>query len=289
MGRATGIGAAAFAAAAALALMTPGTAHADSIVVTPATPGQMVANLVGGGITASNVTYTGAASASGTFSGNGNVLPFNSGIVLTTGAASFVTGPNTTPSFTVDNLAAGDAQLTAAVGAQTYNASALEFDFTSSNAKMSFQFVFGSEEYKEFVGSGFNDAFAFYLNGQNIALIPGTTTPIAINNVNQVSNSSYFTDNTAGTYDTQLDGLVGASTSLFAAGDILPGTNHIKIVIADTNDRQYDSAVFLKAGSFIDQPPPVVPLPGAALAGMALFSSIGLGKLRRRMTSKPSA
>jgi len=263
-----------------------GVAQASSIVVAPATPASMVANLVAGGITPSNISYTGNPTASGTFTGNGNVLPFNSGIVLTTGAANFVTGPNTVPNFTVNNGAAGDAQLQADVGAPTFNASVLEFDFTSSNAQMSFQFVFGSEEYKEFVGRQFNDAFAFYLNGQNIALIPSTTTPITINNVNQSSNSQYFTDNTGAVYDTQLDGLVGASQALFASGNILPGTNHIKIVIADTSDVQYDSAVFLKAGSFIDQPAPVVPLPAAAWAGMALFGFTGLGKLRRRMKSQ---
>jgi hypothetical protein len=59
---------------------------------------------------------------------------------------------------------------------------------------LKFRYAFGSEEYMEFANSSFNDVFGFFISGpnpsggsytnQNIALIPGTATPVTINNVN---------------------------------------------------------------------------------------------------------
>ena len=71
---------------------------------------------------------------------------------------------------------------------------------------INFNYVFGSEEYPEFVNAGFNDAFGFFLSGpnptggmyvdQNLAIVPGTAnTPVSIFNVNNVSNSAYYVDN----------------------------------------------------------------------------------------------
>jgi len=53
----------------------------------------------------------------------------------------------------------------------TFNAATLTFKFIPTADTISFQYVFGSEEYSEFVGTPFNDTFAFLLNGHNIALI----------------------------------------------------------------------------------------------------------------------
>ena len=60
-----------------------------------------------------------------------------------------------------------------------------------SGDSLVFNYVFASEEYLEFVGAGVNDAFAFILTGvtvpypsTNIALIPGTSTPVSIDDVN---------------------------------------------------------------------------------------------------------
>lgn len=60
----------------------------------------------------------------------------------------------------------------------------LEFDFTTTGGNLFFSFVFASEEYNEYVNSSFNDVFGFFVNGVNIALVPGTSTPVAINSVN---------------------------------------------------------------------------------------------------------
>ncbi len=219
-----------------------------------------------------------------TFSGGAGILPFNDGVVLTTGRANQLPGPNTGSGlgdqdlFSGQGAQPGDAQLSAYVGAPTFNVAVLEFSFVPTQDVISFQYIFGSEEYNEFVGSEFNDIFAFFLNGTNIALIPGTPTPIRINTVNAGAKSAYFTDNTlqAGApLDTKLDGLVGVRLSLLASGRVNPGVqNAIRLAIADVSDASFDSAVFIRAGSFVNEPPSEIPEPSSwvlcagALAGL---------------------
>ena len=77
----------------------------------------------------------------------------------------------------------------------------------------SFNYVFASEEYLEYVGS-INDAFGFFLSGPNpaggnyvnvnLAIVPGTAnTPVTIDNVNDATNSNYYIDN--GTWDGKIN------------------------------------------------------------------------------------
>ncbi len=100
----------------------------------------------------------------------------------------------------------GDADLEAIVegtvglSVPTYDACTIEFEFRCaedmvSSPEVSFNYMFGSDEYYEYVDSAFNDAFAFFVNGQNIALLPDGVTPVTINNVNYQQNSQYFNCN----------------------------------------------------------------------------------------------
>ena len=133
---------------------------------------------------------------------------------------------------------------------------------------MSFRYVFASDEYNEFVGA-FNDVFAFLIDGQNVALIPATTTPVAINTVNLTTNSSFYKNNDPSDlgiptpFGTQFDGF---TTVLTATRTLTPNvSHHIKLVIADTDDEVLDSAVFLEAASFAAEPTPTptsTPTPG---------------------------
>jgi hypothetical protein len=296
-------------AAAVMGVGLASTARATITVNTTTNADTMVGSLIdvssGITVTPGTATFTGGTNSSGTFS-NANFLgtDFTSGVVLTTGNASNLDGPNGQSSdFSVNNgFAGGNTKLNAIVTPRTTNnASTLSFDFVPTNDTISFQFVFGSEEYNEFVGSSFNDVFGFFLNGENIALIPGTNTAIAINNVNggngpnnPPQNQQFFTDNTGGGLDTKLDGLVGQTMSLFAIGSVTPGeTNTIEIAIGDTTDTSFDSAVFLKGASFTDEPPPppppppppgVIPLPAGVWAGMTLLGGMGMfSKFRKRI------
>ncbi len=217
------------------------------------TPQQLVQNvLIGTGVTVNNITYTGGASAIGSFNGSASNIGLASGVLLTSGDINQAPGPNNSSSAGIGNGLSGDADLDAICASQTHDASVLEFDFTPASDTVKFRYVFGSEEYPEWVGS-FNDVFAFFISGpgiagtKNIALIPGTATPVSINNVNATTNSLYYVNNTNGA-TVQYDGF---TTVLTAWQKVTPCQSyHIKIAIADAGDDIYDSGVFLEASSF---------------------------------------
>jgi subtilisin family serine protease len=216
--------------------------------------------------------YTGAATAAGTFVGGlAAGIGIESGIILTSGDANNALPPNKSDGITGDNNLPGDPDLDVllrtrdvnAADVNTYDATVLEFSFTTRGGNLFFNFVFASDEYNEFVNSQFNDVFGFFLDGTNIALIPGTTTPVAINNVNggnplgtNASNPGLFHNNdlTDGGpfFDIEYDGFTNVFTA--QAFNVGSGTHTIKLAIADTADRALDSAVFIQAGSFSDKP-----------------------------------
>jgi hypothetical protein len=248
-------------------------ADAGPIVVQPLsssnTPAQNAAILVNAlfagtaGITVTGVTYTGAAVASGTFSGAQDIVGIDSGILLTSGNVANVPGPNTDSGATGDNGAPGDATLDSLIpGFTTFDASLLRLTFIPDGQTLQFSYVFGSEEYNEYANTAYNDVFGFFVNGQNFALIPGTSTPVAINNLNNGNPGSsgvgpgpcehceFYRDNAqiGGLgLDTQLDGL---TTVLSFVAPVNPGVeNTLLLGIADAGDRVLDSAVFIQGGS----------------------------------------
>ncbi|CAN5272180.1 hypothetical protein BH09BAC5_BH09BAC5_15870 [soil metagenome] len=234
------------------------------------TPAQLVQNvLLGPGIIASNITYVGYANAIGRFhAGNSGipVLGIDSGVVMTNGTilANDPTygvgmgpqGPNNSSGAGIDNGAPGDPYLTQVAGAPTFNAAVLEFDFIAQADSVKFNYVFGTDEYMEYVTGGFADVFAFVLSGvstplaaTNIALIPSTTTPVTALNVNANVNPMYYVDNENPPGTTcQYDGFTVVLTAKYP---ILCGeTYHIKLACADALDGVVDGGVFLEAGSF---------------------------------------
>ena len=250
-------------------------------------------SLVGSGITISNITYTGSTAASGYFSGGTAAgIGIESGIVLTSGAASNLNGTsNTSDSITGNNGLGGYAPLDALIpGYSTNDATILEFDFVSTGDSAYFNYVFGSDEYDEWVGSPYNDVFGFFFNGtavtDNVALIPTTTTPVSINNVNAGSNSAYYNDNDMTLYGSptpfafEYDGFTDVFTASMT-GLTAGNTYHLVLAIADAGDHILDSGVFLQAGSFSEKPPPPVPEPGTIiLLGSGLIAIIGLGRTK---------
>ena len=224
----------------------------------------LVNKLLGSGITTSNISYTGATHSAGSFSGGTGIIGFEEGIILSSGNISNVIGPNTSDEITADNDLPGDVDLgTLIPGYTTYDATILEFDFIPYSDVISFQYVFTSDEYNEWVNTAFNDVFGFFLNNVNVALLPSTSIAVSINNVNggnplgtAASNPQYYTNNDlsdgGGSVDTEMDGL----TVVFSVdAQVNSGeTNHIKLAIADAGDRILDSNIFLKAESFVDQP-----------------------------------
>ena len=228
-------------------------------------PDDLVSILVGTGVTVSNIQITPAegngALAIGSFSGGlSEDIGIESGVILSTGDISQISGPNDSDSTGQGLGTPGDSDLDLILnpdgtdgGSSTNDAIVLEFDFIPDNNEFVFEYVFASDEYNEFANSSFNDIFAFLLDGENIALIPGTNIPVSINNINAEENTNYFRNNdlddvgVGNLLNTEFDGL---TTVLGVRGFVTTGkTHHLKLVIADTGDSAYDSAVFLKAGS----------------------------------------
>jgi hypothetical protein len=263
-----------------------GTTVAQGISIVPTSDGNTLVNeLLGTGITIvpGSISYTGAAGASGIFTnGLSSGIGIDKGIILTTGSAVNAEGPNTEDGKTTDNGLPGDSDLNGLIpGYTTNDATILEFDFTTAGGDVYFNYVFASEEYNEYTNSSYNDVFGFFLNGTNIALIPGTSTPVAINTVNGgnplgsgASNSAFFNNNDLSDggpfFDIGYDGFTNVFTA--TALGLAPGTHTIRLAIADAGDSILDSAVFLQAKTFSDQPSDV-PEPSTVIGLLA----IGLG------------
>ena len=250
---------------AAQASAAPITVQALDPAATPAQNAAVIGNaLFAGtaGITVTGVTYTGAARATGTFAGAGDVLGIEAGLLMTSGNVTNVVGPNNSTGAGVSNSLAGNVLLNTLVpGFTTFDASVINLTFIPEGQTLQFSYVFGSEEYNEYVNSQFNDVFGFFVNGTNFALLPGTTTPVSINNVNNgftfgagsgpCKNCAFFRDNAQNGglgLNTQLDGL---TTVLSFIAPVNPGVqNTLVLAIADAGDTILDSAVFIAGGSF---------------------------------------
>ena len=237
--------------------------------------------LLGQGVLAGNVQVKGEKHAIALYRDESVQVGIQEGIVLTSGNAYYAIGPNKTPRAGWASGAPGDEDLQKIARGRTYDAAILEFDFVTTGENLSFDFVFASEEYLEYVGSKFNDVFAFIVDGPglhhaNIARLPDRKTPITVNTVNNKLNAKYHVDNTYENvtdpyiwdarnrkviknkkymakevpprYNVQYDGF---TTVLTASAKVIPNEKyHIKIAIADVGDGILDSGVFLKGGSF---------------------------------------
>lgn len=218
-------------------------------------------SLVGSGVTVDNVMIDCPGMAFGAFDGSMSSLGISAGVMLTSGSVFNGVGPNNMGGAGTDNFAPGDPVLDAISSASTFDACVFEFDVTPLSDTLAFNYVFGSEEYLEFVFAGFNDVFAFEISGpgisgtENIALVPGTTTPVSIDNVNDAVNPSFYVNNGDGftppfssdPFYIQYDGF---TVPLQARRAVTPcATYHLRLAIADAGDGIYDSGVFIEAGS----------------------------------------
>jgi hypothetical protein len=107
----------------------------------------------------------------------------------------------------------------------------------------------------DIISKEFNDGFGFFLNGENIALVPGSTTPVSINNVNAEVNSQYYVDNVLSgrgnrTSPYPLIEADGFTTKMTAIAEPQAGWNLIKMITGDVSDGILDSWVLLEAGTF---------------------------------------
>jgi len=162
--------------------------------------------------TISNITWStgtnfGSTNGIGYFTNTNPSFPLTNGVILSTGSATAAPGPNSATQSNGTFTWTGDPQLFNYIqglgidpGLTSYNnATILEFDFVPLSTTMSFDFLFGSEEYGTFQ-CDFSDAFAFFLTNVtaasapvNLALVPGTTDPISVTTIRDDANNSTCT------------------------------------------------------------------------------------------------
>lgn len=219
------------------------------------------ASITGPGITISNVTINCDVDAYGSFSGGTSAgMGISNGLMLTTGNFNNVADTNFN-----DNLdwcyetVANDPDLMGLEFSAVNDVCIIEFDVVPQCHNISITFVFGSDEYTNWVNQSFNDAFGFFVSGPdpaggvysntNIATIPGNV-PVTIDNVNHMLNSGYYVDNDLGTYMNSFDGF----TVVLAPNiNVVPcGTYHIKLAIADASDCAVDSGVLIDLVQCVD-------------------------------------
>ena len=240
--------------------------------------------LFGHHIAVFNMQYTGVNSAIGTFEYEGDEFGLESGIIMSTGTATSAMGENNTSQATTQHYSSGDADLNAMNDLVSFDAAAIEFDFmTSSDELFALEFILASEEYPEFTGSMFSDGFAVFISEtetdmdpdideepQNIALMENidnvdcdlTEDAIGISTITPFLNPCLYIDNDLYTNNDELvdvyDNLEGDDTQYDGFTRPLRlkipveryANYRIKIVIADAMDAKFDTAVFIKSGSF---------------------------------------
>ncbi len=168
----------------------------------------------------------------------------------------------------------------------------LEFDFIPSGPLMSFEYIFGSNEYTGYEYTQFNDIFGFFVSGPNvdptlpnydnlnIASVPGYDPPLpitisTINNDAPAINSQYYVNNNPAVNPINARGFTDVLT---ASLDVIPClTYHIVLAVADCGDSGFDTFVILKENSLLSIPDVTVDLNinGSSVTNNMIFEMCG--------------
>ena len=126
-------------------------------------------HLAGEGVELSNGKFNNTpgivnANQIGSFNRNNYTqFPFATGLVMTTGAVTIAQGPNDQAGASSATGNYTDATLQQYATNNVTNCAALDFDFLAYADTFAFNYVFGSEEYPNFVCASYNDIFIFLL------------------------------------------------------------------------------------------------------------------------------
>ena len=252
------------------------------IITSDSTANSLAQALAGPGVIVSNAKLTGGGyNNSGTFKAQNSNFHIKKGIVLSTGKVDSIPGSvnkNSTNSNCMwCNQTDPDLEQLIKKGSHTpplRDVVILEFDVFVTADTLRFNYIFASEEYPDFVCTAFNDVFGFFISGpgisgnysnnsKNLAIVPGTTLPVAINSINsgikglQGNDSLCISLNHANLYRTNSDTVNsitynGSTVLLSAVAAVKPcNTYRLKLIIGDVGDNFFDSGVFLEAGSLI--------------------------------------
>lgn len=227
-------------------------ASAQLRISTNRTANDLVKNVLASkGVVIDSVLTSTNLNAIGFFDGRASNIGLDSGIILSTGQVKNAAGVNSLGNTGTSNNQPGDPLITILNPTEpNFDASWIKFNIIPESDTIRFRFVFASEEYPEFVNQSYNDVFGLFISGNeystptNLALIPNTTTPVSIQNINHLTNSQYYIDNTNGITCT-FDGL---TTKIEVKAKVTPCKRYeLKFVIADIKDFIYDSGIFIEA------------------------------------------
>lgn len=226
--------------------------------------------------TLNGVNQVGESLSMGVFSnGLASDLPIDQGLLFTSGKIADAVGPNDKPNTTTNWGNSGHELLDDLTGTSTYDASGLEIYFTANqNAQISYEYLFGSEEFDEWVGSGYNDGAGIFIavlksptdtyedsgfspvniahtfNGGDL-----TINDLAVKNDSGMVYGKYYDSNPlCGNMNWEYDGSSLLSTSRLPSGSsaitLRSGAHYyIGMMVADAKDHIYDSALAIGLGS----------------------------------------
>ncbi len=232
--------------------------------------------LLGSGVVIDNISFTGDWLQLGQFEGAGDIVGMENGLIMSTAG---VMGSMTGGDMPITNGIQGDEDLLILANSvppligqgfyiyEVFDVASLEFDFVPLGDSLAFNFVFGSDEYMEWVNTNYNDVFGFFISGpgitgpyqapaafpngaMNIAFVPESDPqlPITVSSVNLGINADYYNDN-QNNVDILIDGYTDVVTAS-ANGLTIGETYHMRLAIADGSDSALESIIMLQAGSF---------------------------------------
>ncbi len=210
------------------------------------------------------VNQVGESLSMGVFSnGAASGLPLDQGLLFTSGKVVDAIGPNDKTNTTTVWSNPGHPLLNELTGQVTHDASGLEIYFTpTDDVTISYDFLFGSEEFDEWVGSDYNDGAGIFIaalkspsDGYQNGFPPGNVAQtyngadLAVNQLatkseNGGASGKYYDPNPwcCGDMNWEYDGssLLSHSSPI----TLKAGANYyIGMMVADASDGAYDSAL----------------------------------------------
>lgn len=227
----------------------------------------------------SNVQFQGDANQFGVFTNGENSIQLNNGFVISTGNVQSGAGPNSAANISTNyNSTTLDADLSKIpINRPYFDAGILEFDIVADCQELEIEYVFASEEYCEYTQTLYTDLLGIFISGPgivdtftnnatNAATVSETGEYISAETVNWQKNKAAYVTNVP--FDAALNNCTfsellaetpyksfieydGFTVPLSAKVATQVGeTYHVKIAIADTQDKIYDSSIFFKIKEF---------------------------------------
>lgn len=235
------------------------------------------------------VRFRGKRCAIGSFEKADSIFQMSHGLILSTGRATDASQANDNVGKTTIHYKKKHRIVKKINQAELYDAAILQFDFYPNSEYISFNFVFASEDYPEFIHAGLHDKLFFILtlpDGKqvNLARLPSSDELVTVQTINPVQAPHYYINNCASVdpipllaVDTIVEktsthqlvmakryNATKASTNsanypiqydgftkvLKAQYPVVPNKRHrLQIAIADHGNPIFDSAVFIEMGS----------------------------------------